>query len=248
MIFRFRKFSLEHDKSTMKIGTDAMLLSALTPVEDAQSVLDIGCGCGVIAFCLAQQISLKQPDAEIWGIDPDKDSIEEARHNAQHYPLLHSQCFHFLNTTVQSFAQLPIARFDLIVSNPPFFNNGLKPQQPSRQKSKHRDEQLSFEDLIDSVLTLLKPDGRFSIILSQPESIEFDALIRPHLYCYQRIEIQPNESKPVHRVIQQYSYKDTRPCQERRLIIHDSENHYSADYLAVVKPYLLLIDSKFRTA
>lgn len=240
MIFHFKKFSLEHDKSTMKIGTDAVLLSAFTPAEDAQSVLDIGCGCGVIAFCIAQQISIKQPFAEIWGVDPDKDSIDEANRNVLKYPLFHAQCFHFLNTTIQRLAQSSIASFDLIVSNPPFFNNDLKPQQSNRLKSKHRDDQLSFEDLISSVRALLKPDGRFSIILPIAESEEFDNLIKPYLYCYQRIEIQPNENKKVHRVISQYSYDTTRPYQERKLIVRNCENHYSADYLAVVKPYLLL--------
>lgn len=224
----------------MKIGTDAVLLSALTPVENAGSVLDIGCGCGVIAFCLAQQIAVGRQDANIWGVDRDRDSIEEATRNAQHFPLLNARCFHFLNAPVQSLTQSPDVHFDLIVSNPPFFNNSLKPQLLLREKSKHRDRQLPFTDLIDSVLALLTPDGRFSIILPEPESEEFDALMQPKLHCCQRIKIQPNQSKPVHRVIQQYSHDKTRPCQEQKLVIRDDVNHYSAAYLTVVKPYLLL--------
>ena len=78
MIFQFKQFSLHHGHSTMKIGTDAVLLAALTDGKDAHNILDIGCGCGVIAFCMAQ----KAPsDAEIWGIDPDENSIKEATQN-----------------------------------------------------------------------------------------------------------------------------------------------------------------------
>ena len=77
-MFHFKQFDLEHERSTLKIGTDAVLLAALTQVDSAQTVLDVGCGCGVIAFCLAQKLAENQIVPNIFGIDVDADSVVEA--------------------------------------------------------------------------------------------------------------------------------------------------------------------------
>ena len=87
-MFHFKKFDLEHEQSTMKIGTDAVLLASLTDTEGVASVLDIGCGCGVIGFCIAQKLSDSQNAPVVFGIDPDKASIAEALRNAARFPLL----------------------------------------------------------------------------------------------------------------------------------------------------------------
>lgn len=237
--FRFKKFSLSHDKSTMKIGTDAVLLAALTEAANAQSVLDIGCGCGVIAFCLAQQLAHTQIHPLVCGIDPDEASVLEARQNAAAYPLLPADAFRFVQGRVQDMAaadQPP--QFDLIVSNPPFFGNDLKPTDASRLKSKHRDAQLSFEELLDSVLKILNPDGRFALILPPVEAAQFHALTEGLLHCRKRVYIQPTAKKPVHRVVLEYCREDV-PFTERHLVIRNEQNEYTEEYRTITKPYLL---------
>lgn len=237
--FHFKKFSLSHDKSTMKIGTDAVLLAALTEAANAQSVLDIGCGCGVIAFCLAQQLAHTQTHPLICGTDPDEASVLEARQNAATYPLLPADVFRFVQGRVQDMAAVDQPRkFDLIVSNPPFFGNDLKPTDASRLKSKHRDAQLTFEELLDSVLKLLNPNGRFALILPKTEGEDFDRLASEKLFCRKRLFLQPTAKKPIHRVIQEYS-QENGPCEEHLLVIRNEQNEYTEDYKAVVKPYLL---------
>lgn len=237
--FRFKKFSLSHDKSTMKIGTDAVLLAALTDAANAQSVLDVGCGCGVIGFCIAQQLAHNQIFPYICGVDTDENSIVEARQNATNYPLLSPDIFHFIHGRVQDLASVDQPKkFDLIVSNPPFFGNDLKPTDASRLKSKHRDAQLSFEELLDSVLKLLNPEGRFALILPKTEGEEFDRLASEKLFCRKRVFLQPTAKKPIHRVIQEYSQEEG-PCEEHLLIIRNEKNEYTEDYKKVVKPYLL---------
>ena len=237
--FRFKKFSLSHDKSTLKIGTDAVLLAALTDVENAQSVLDIGCGCGVIAFCLAQQLAHTQTHPLICGIDPDESSILEAQQNAAAYPLLPADAFRFVQGRVQDMAAADHpAQFDLIISNPPFFGNDLKPTDASRLKSKHRDAQLPFEELLDSVLKLLNPDGRFALILPPVEATQFHALTEGRLYCRKQVYIQPTAKKPVHRVVLEYCREDV-PCTERHLVIRNEQNEYTEEYRTITKPYLL---------
>lgn len=223
----------------MKIGTDAVLLAALTDATHAHSVLDVGCGCGVIAFCLAQQLSHTQTHPMVFGIDPDENSILEARQNATSYPLLPPDVFHFIHGRVQDLAAVDQRqKFDLIVSNPPFFGNDLKPTDASRLKSKHRDAQLSFEELLDSVLKILNPDGRFALILPPVEAAQFHALTEGWLHCRKRVYIQPTAKKPVHRVIQEYCREEV-PCAEHHLVIRNEQNEYTEEYRAITKPYLL---------
>ena len=237
--FHFKKFSLQHDNSTLKISTDAVLLAALTDVEEAQSVLDIGCGCGVIGFCLAQQLAHRQTHPQVCGIDPDEASVLEARQNAAAYPLLPADAFRFVQGRVQDMAaadQPP--QFDLIVTNPPFYGHDLKPAHEKRLRSKHRDHQLPFEELLQSVLKLLKEGGRFALILPPVEGAQFHALTEGLLHCRKRVFIQPTAKKPVHRVIQEYSRADVS-CTEHHLVIRNEQNEYTEEYRGVTKPYLL---------
>ena len=119
-MFRFKHFSLAHDRSTLKIGTDSVLLGAAAPIENTNSVLDIGCGCGVIAFCIADRLRRSgQTDFHVTGVDVDADSIAEARGNAQSFPQRNNIHFLFENIDIQHFDI--DYKFDLIVSNPPFF-------------------------------------------------------------------------------------------------------------------------------
>ena len=128
-MFHFKQFALEHERSTLKIGTDAVLLAALTAVDSAQTVLDIGCGCGVIAFCLAQKLADSLDDPQIFGIDVDANSIVEAQGNADRFAFLPTSCFHFEKIRLQDFVSQDNKRcYDLIVSNPPYFHGDLKPQ------------------------------------------------------------------------------------------------------------------------
>lgn len=236
--FRFKRFTLNHDRSTMKIGTDAVLLAAFADVATETRLLDIGCGCGVVAFCVAQQLTLQGLSPEVYGIDPDADSIAEAQANAVTYPLLPADHFHFVKGRIQDFsAETP---FDLIVSNPPYFNDSLKPAAAGRLKSRHRDFQLPFGELLHSVCRMLDADGRFVLILPAAESEEFDKLAAPHLCCIRRTFVQPSNRKPVCRVIQEYRHHHgNSACKERHFVIRDRQNQYTEEYLQAMKPFLL---------
>ena len=239
-MFHSKQFDLEHEHSTLKIGTDAVLLAALTQALPAQKVLDIGCGCGVIAFCIAQQLSKSQPFPKVFGIDVDEASVREAQENATRFPLLPASCFHFEQISLQDFVnQCDSLKFDLIISNPPFFHNDLKPQDKSKLQSKHGDGQLSFQELIDGVDALLAPQGRFAIILPSIEDVEFQKLTKDRLFCQKAIYIRPTAAKPVYRVIREYT-RTPQPELEKHLSIRDANLQYTNEYLEVVEPYLML--------
>ena len=239
-MFHFKQFDLEHERSTLKIGTDAVLLAALTSVDSAQSVLDIGCGCGVIAFCLAQKLAENQIVPNIVGIDVDADSIAEARENAERFPLLPNSSFHFEQTSLQDLANQDNApHFDLIVSNPPYFHGDLKPQDKSKLWSKHGDGQLSFSELVEGVDKLLAPDDRFSLILPPTEMDEFHQFTIEKCHCVKSVFIQPTEKKPVFRVVREYS-RTIIPEMESHFSIRNAALQYTPEYLQLVKPYLTI--------
>ena len=241
MEFRFQHFTLAHDRSTMKIGTDAVLLATLTDIGQARSLLDIGTGCGVVAFCMAQRMQAWGEQARIYGVDPDESSVLEARANAAAFRLLPESCFHFEYITIQAFAQRDeMPRFDLIVSNPPFYNQDLKPSREDRLKSRHRDGQLPFEALVDSVVRLLASDGKFSIILPPVESDEFRDVAAGKLYCHKTIAVRPTARKPVYRHVREYSLSPDRMEEPSLLIIRDEKGHYTSDYLTLTRDFLRL--------
>ena len=239
-MFHFKQFDLEHERSTLKIGTDAVLLAALTQVNSTQSVLDIGCGCGVIAFCLAQKLAENQIVPDVFGIDVDTDSIAEAQENADRFPLLPKSCFHFENIRLQDFVnQENRHHFDMIISNPPYFHGDLKPQDKNKLQGKHGDGQLSFQELADCVDRLLSPNGRFALILPPTEMEEFHQLTIDRWHCCKSVYIRPTSSKPIFRVVREYGH-DYYSEEEHYLNIRDAELQYTQEYLELVKPYLTI--------
>ena len=239
-MFHFKQFDLEHERSTLKIGTDAVLLAALTQVDSARKVLDVGCGCGVIAFCLAQKLAENQAVPSIFGIDVDADSVAEAQENAIRFPLLPDSCFHFENIRLQDFVnQENSLYFDLIVSNPPFFHDNLKPQDRNKLQSKHGDGQLSFSELVDGVDALLSENGRFALILPPTEMAEFHQLTIGKWHCLKSVHVRPTESKPVYRIVREYS-RIPQSEEEIHFSIRNAALQYTPEYLQLVKPYLTI--------
>lgn len=242
-MFHFKHFSLYHENSALKISTDAVLLAASTPVSGVQSLLDIGCGCGVIAFCLAWKMQQEKgrniSQQEIIGIDIDKASVDEALKNLEFFPKKEEQHIAFRQQRIQDFAQERQGKFDLIVSNPPFFVDSLKPNTAQKNVSKHNDN-LPFEDLRDVVTRLLNPQGSFYLILPTNESERFEQISNSHLSKTHQMLIQPTPSKPVNRLITRYSLSpSTLPCQTSTLCLRNSDGSLSQDYRQLTHDYLI---------
>ena len=170
--FRFRQFAVAHDRCAMRVNTDAVLLGAWCPLPDEAPeprILDIGTGSGVIALMLAQRC----PAARITAIDIDEPSALQARENflaspwpdrltAQHISLQELASRNPRSPRKPRKPRQP--RFDLILSNPPYFRNALRNPDPRRSDARHTDT-LSFDDLCRCSATLLSDDGTLALVL-----------------------------------------------------------------------------------
>lgn len=228
-MFHFKHFSLQHENSALKIGTDAVLLASAIPISETSAVLDIGCGCGVITFCLAWRMQSGQNLEKFTGIDIDEASIEEAKKNLDIYPLKNNIAFNFSKISIQEFSNDCTEKFDLIVSNPPFFDQSLKPDSFRKNISKHNDS-LPFSELIDAVKNLLSPQGIFYLILPEKENQIFSNLVDNQLYEIYHLSVRPAPDKPVNRIISGYSLQKRESFPMRELCIRDSRREYTLEY------------------
>ena len=154
-IFKFKQFQVEHSRAAMKVGTDAVLLGAWCGVDGVRTALDVGTGCGVIALMVAQ----RAPKARITAIDIDPEAVAEADENFAASPWGDR-----LSARQADFKQFATGeRYDLIVSNPPYFMNGVLPSGDSRAMARHTTE-LSYHQLLQSAKPLLASGGRLAMV------------------------------------------------------------------------------------
>ena len=225
-ISRFKQFALAQDRCAMKIGTDGVLLGAWASCEEANTILDIGTGTGLIALMLAQRNLLAKIDA----VEINADAAQQATENMQQSPWANRLTV--FTSSLQIFAQEKKAKkYDLIVSNPPFFSNSLhSPKSKSRNQARHTDT-LSFSDLLLYTSQLLSLDGHFCLILpckqaSQIEEMAFDY----DLFCEKKLFIYPKKTKKANRCLLQFSRHAKKQLHTEILILRDASNKYTKDY------------------
>lgn len=153
--FTFKRFRIHHDLSSMKVGTDGVLLGAWADVARASRILDVGCGCGLIAIMAAQRSA-----AHVTGVDIDAPSAAQAAANAAASPF--AGRIGIVCTDVRTFC--PDERFDCILSNPPFFDESLLPPDPVRASARHTSA-LSFAALVEAACRLMAPRATLQVIV-----------------------------------------------------------------------------------
>lgn len=197
-IFRFRRFEVRNRDSALKVGTDAVLLgAAMTVLPSDRTALDIGTGTGVIALMTAQRSSR----CRIVGIDIDARSASEAAYNFASSPWADR-----LSAICSPLAEYQAGqKFDLIFSNPPYFDGSLK-NPDAREAAARHEESLSYPDIIAYAADNLTADGHLSLILP---SDRLTGLRRSAasfgLSPFRILHIKTTESKPPRRVIVEFS-------------------------------------------
>lgn len=214
----------------MKVGTDGVLLGAWVNVSGEETrILDIGTGTGVIALMLAQ----RHPSARITGMDIDRDSVEEASAN-----FANSRWSDRLDALLADFrCYLPDVKYDLVVSNPPYFINSLKAPDERRTTARHNDT-LSHNDIISGASGLLAENGRLAVVLPAEEGIAFiDLAERQGMYLNRICRVRTKPSAPVRRLLMELSRKEVSPLEED-ITIH-SGNEFTDEYKALTRDFYL---------
>ncbi len=202
-MFRFKQFTIRQDRCPMKVGTDGVLLGAWADVPpEAERVLDIGTGTGLIALMLAQRTAVFPHQVHITGVDVD--DVTEARENAAASPW--GDRVMFCRCPVQEFR--PAERFDVIVSNPPYFVDSLTCPDAGRTTARHA-VTLSYEALCEAVVRLLAPGGRFAVILPTAEAERFCAVCRGRLVLCRRTDVRTTPRRAPKRVLMEFSAAET---------------------------------------
>lgn len=229
--FHFKKFSVRHDRSSMKVGTDAVLLGTWADVNKATHILDIGAGTGVIALLLAQRT---KPNVIIEAVEIERLAYEDASENFNSSPW--SDRMHLHHKPVQHFT--PINQFDLIISNPPYFQDSFKPPNAQRVVARHT-ENLSFLELLDTATKLLLEKGKLNIILPYTEGIQFIALAEEkNLHCSRKWSFKTRKEKPIERWLLEFS-KTKIETEEGEILLYRSGDEWSPAYTALTRDFYL---------
>ena len=229
-IFRFKQFAVVNDRTAMKVGTDGVLLGAWCPVDGARRVLDVGTGCGVIALMIAQ----RNAGAVIDGIDIDNDAVDEATLNFKASPWGER-----LTAIEGDFNELqPTAPYDLIVSNPPYFTNGVLPTGDARTQARHTGT-LSYDQLIRGAVRLLSTDGTLAIITpTDAEGDIIQAATFAALPVRQLVRVIPVEGAAPKRTLWLLSRR-AMTYREDSLTIAHRDGTFTSDYIALTSPFYL---------
>ncbi|MFR9602982.1 MAG: methyltransferase [Rikenellaceae bacterium] len=231
-MFRFKQFTIKQDRTAMKVGTDGVLLGAWASSSgNEESILDIGSGTGLIAIMMAQRSSAPR----IVGVEIDSESAAQAAENMELSPW--DERLTVEHTSILDYS--PQHKFDLILSNPPYFVDSLLPKGESRTRARHTTE-LDFEGLTESVVRLLKPVGKFALILPTNESQIFDRTSEGRLYLERRCWVRGKVGGDVKRILSQYSLTKPDTVAESELSIRDgSADGYHPDYRALTSEFYL---------
>ncbi|GHT12743.1 tRNA1(Val) (adenine(37)-N6)-methyltransferase [Bacteroidia bacterium] len=229
--FHFKQFTVRHDLCAMKVGTDGVLLGAWADVENAKKILDIGTGSGLIALMLAQRSK-----AFINAIDINANACKQAKINFENSP------FHDRLTIEEQVFQdfLPSFKYDLLVSNPPYFTHSLKSPDKNRNFARHNDS-LTLADLIGKSATILNPQGKLALILPFENLENANILaVENQLFLCRKTVVLSIPNQPAKRVLLEYSPHKT-DLQENEIYIEKSQKIYSEEYIALTKDFYLSV-------
>ena len=233
-MFSFKKFSVQQDKTAMKVGTDGVLLGAWTPTNhNPNSILDIGAGTGIIALMLAQRTSAEQIDA----LEIDEDAYEQATDNFENSPWSDRLfCYH---AGLDEFVEEPEDEYDLIVCNPPFYTEDYKTDNEQRDLARFSDA-MPFEELIEAADLLLSENGVFSVIIPYKQEKKFVVLANEfELYPVKTTRVKGTPISEIKRSLLAFSRnkQDDFPIDE--LIIETARHIYTEEYIVLTKDFYL---------
>jgi tRNA1Val (adenine37-N6)-methyltransferase len=231
--FKFKQFTINQGNCAMKVGTDGVLIGTWTTAPRSGLMLDVGTGTGLIALIMAQ----RSPQLKIKAIEIDSQASSQAIENSESSPW--SDRISIENTSLQSLAKEASTKFDLIISNPPFFNTS-KPSPDAARNTARQTRNLTLDELFAHSADILKHNGIISLILPFDQKDIASQIAKKHqLYPKRTLHIKPTPSKPFHRFITEYCFTNQLEKIED-LIIEDGGRHcYSKKYKLLTNDFYL---------
>ncbi len=230
--FRFKQFTIRQDKTAMKVGTDGVLLGAWSKAEAPKNILDIGTGTGLIAVMLAQ----KYHSAKVDAVEIEKNASEQATQNAQ-ASQWHDNITVF-NEDFILFSHECFKNYDLIVSNPPFFEEDLLSPDNKKNLARHT-HSLPLHALAEGVNNRLALNGKFSTILPYSSHKKFIHICAKHqLFCNRMTFVRHTEKALPKRVLLEFSHQITF-TDTTYISLKSNTNEYSSEFKTLTKDYYL---------
>lgn len=233
--FTFKQFFVAHDRCAMKVGTDGILLGAWAPIAQVKHVLDIGTGSGLLALMLAQRTDAR---VTLDAVELDGDAAEQARDNVAASPWPARIEVH--QADIQQWQPPQTRRYELIVSNPPFFAEGVPCATSQREQARYTTT-LDHVTLLTCAAECITEEGFFCVVLPVDIGNEFVQRARTlgwHLRL--RTDVVETEMRPPHRVLLAFS-PTTGECFSDRLIIRGPEQQYSEGFTALTQDFYLFM-------
>lgn len=225
--FTFKQFEIQQSKNVFRVGTDGVLLGALANIEHASSVLEVGTGTGLISLMLAQ----RNLQTNFLGLDINEEAVLLTKTNFENSPF-----YTRLKNIHQDFKSFETSDvFDLIVSNPPYFEeSGSDKDKVARQTV-----ELNFRQLIEKAAALLSKGGLLSVIIPVEAGDVFVTIAEENnLYLNRRVHVKGIENSKTKRLILEFSPTEKK-LEESEFIIEKSPRIYSDQYLELTKEFHL---------
>ncbi|MCG8698405.1 MAG: methyltransferase [Bacteroidales bacterium] len=228
--FKFKQFTVNQDKSAMKVGTDGVLLGAWANLSEAEQILDIGTGTGLIALMAAQRSNAKIEAVEIepGASNQAKDNVAASKWGDR---------INVVNADINDYK--PELRFDHIISNPPFFEDSMPSPSGDRTQARHNTS-LTFEELVIKVSLLMEPFGVFSVILPFDSYRAFNVKCKLNgLYPSRITTVIPKPGKEPKRVMLEYTKSTLEVLKDELTVELDNRHEYSEEYKSLTKEFYL---------
>ena len=226
--FAFKDFVVRQDSSPLKVNTDAIILgTSVRELSHHAKVLEVGTGNGAIALLLAQRFK----SAHFIGIDPHLGAFQDAEFNFQQSAFF--ERLQAVNCSLEQFSKSE--KYDAIVSNPPYFINGLIAQK-EMQLAKHITEP-KFEQLLDQMLLRLKPEGQLWLILPALVAQQTTTyMAKKGLNCTRQMRFHANPQKLDKRWVVCFEQKE-QDCMLEQFFIRNLDGSYHEDYRQLAGAY-----------
>ncbi|KPK79839.1 MAG: hypothetical protein AMS27_17640 [Bacteroides sp. SM23_62_1] len=231
--FQFKQFIIKQDRTVFKVGTDGVLLGSWVNISSVKKVLDIGTGTGLIALMLAQRTK-----AEIHAVETDDASFLQAGENIRESPW--PERISLFHSSFQDFARSNQAKYDLIVTNPPYFFDAIKSADDAKSMSRHH-VRLSFHEILTGVSEVLEQSGLFALILPVIEGKIFLSLANSYgFFLKRKTDVIPVAGKKAIRYLMEFTREKEHSIQENELIVHHHTNReFTKDYRELTKDFYL---------